>query len=150
VGHYKAVFNSWDKNDPKDAQVILRLLKQGMTQRYCDPLVLNTHDLQELSKTYEHVSKARTRLQHLLLTLYRTLYFPEMERFWTCQRNEWFIRLLLNFPTLASIASISVEEFRERIWSSMGRRFISLPRSRRSTLWPRAASPCRSRLTPSP
>jgi transposase len=32
----EAVFNSWDKNDPKDAQVIMRLLKQGMTQRYCD------------------------------------------------------------------------------------------------------------------
>lgn len=35
----EAVFNSWDKNDPKDAQIILRLLKQGMTQRYCDPLM---------------------------------------------------------------------------------------------------------------
>ena len=29
----EAVFNSWDKNDPKDAQVVLRLLKQGVTQR---------------------------------------------------------------------------------------------------------------------
>ena len=28
----EAIFNSWDKNDPKDASVIMRLLKQGMTQ----------------------------------------------------------------------------------------------------------------------
>jgi transposase len=33
-----AMFNSWDKNDPKDAQVILHLLKNGTTQRYLDPL----------------------------------------------------------------------------------------------------------------
>jgi hypothetical protein len=57
----------------------MRLLKQGMTQRYCDPVVLRTHDLQELSKTYLHISRARTRLQHVLLTHYLTLYFPEME-----------------------------------------------------------------------
>jgi len=35
----EALFNSWDKNDPKDASVILALLKQGITQRYVDPLV---------------------------------------------------------------------------------------------------------------
>ena len=35
----EALYNSWDKNDPKDAQVILHLLKQGTTQRYLDPLV---------------------------------------------------------------------------------------------------------------
>ena len=35
----EALYNSWDKNDPKDAQVILHLLKNGTTQRYLDPLV---------------------------------------------------------------------------------------------------------------
>jgi transposase len=118
----EAVFNSWDKNDPKDAQVIMRLLRQGMTQRYCDPLVMRTHDLQELSKTYLHISRARTRLQHVLLTHYLTLYFPEIERFWTTQRNEWFIRLLLQFPTPASITAVGLPQFREAIWKSMGRR----------------------------
>jgi transposase len=118
----EAVFNSWDKNDPKDAQVIMRLLKQGMTQRYCDPVVLRTHDLQELSKTYLHISRAKTRLQHVLLTHYLTLYFPEMERFWTTQHNEWFIRLLLQFPTPASITAIGLPQFREAIWRPMGRR----------------------------
>jgi transposase len=118
----EAVFNSWDKNDPKDAQVIMRLLKQGMTQRYCDPVVMRTHDLQELSKTYLHISRARTRLQHVLLTHYLTLYFPEIERFWTTQRNEWFIRLLLQFPTPTSITAIGLPRFREAIWRPMGRR----------------------------
>lgn len=118
----EAVFNSWDKNDPKDAQVIMRLLKQGMTQRYCDPLVTKTHDLQELSKTYLHISRTRTRLQHVLITHYLTLYFPEMERFWTTQRNEWFIRLLLQFPTPASITAVGLPQFRGAIWKSMGRR----------------------------
>ena len=79
----EVIFNSWDKNDPKDATVILRLLKSGMTQRYCDPVIMKTHDLQELSKTYHHIARARTRLQHLLLTHYFTLYWPEIERFWT-------------------------------------------------------------------
>jgi transposase len=118
----EAVFNSWDKNDPKDAQVIMRLLKQGMTQRYCDPLLMRTHDLQELAKTYHHISRARTRLQHVLLTHYVTLYFPEIERFWVPKRNGWFIKLLIQFPTPTSIAALSVEEFRDRIWKSMGRR----------------------------
>lgn len=118
----EAVFNSWDKNDPKDAQVILRLLKQGVTQRYCDPLIMGSHDLQELSKTHHHIACARTRLQHLLITHYLTLYFPEIERFWSPQRNEWFIRLLLQFPTPASIAALSFDQFREAIWTSMGRR----------------------------
>lgn len=34
-----AMYNSWDKNNPKDAQVILHLLKTGTTQRFVDPLV---------------------------------------------------------------------------------------------------------------
>jgi len=58
-----AMFNSWDKNDPKDAQVILELLKQGITQQYHDPLVKGTHDLEEISKTYELISRARTKLR---------------------------------------------------------------------------------------
>ena len=56
------------------------------------------------------------------MTHYLTLYFPEIERFWTTQRNEWFIRLLLSFPTPASIAKLTVEQFRDQVWESMGRR----------------------------
>src|SRR5579875_1268392 len=35
----EAMHNSWDKNDPKDAQVLLHLLKTDVTQRYHDPLL---------------------------------------------------------------------------------------------------------------
>jgi len=59
----EAMFNSWDKNDPKDAAVILDLLKQDKVLRYYDPLVEGIHDLQEISKTYIQVTLARTRLQ---------------------------------------------------------------------------------------
>lgn len=118
----EAVFNSWDKNDPKDAGVILRLLKQGMTQRYCDPLLMQTHDLQELSKTYHHIARARTRLQHILLTHYLTLYWPEIERFWATQRNEWFIRFLLRFPTPKAVIALALPQFVEIMGPLMGRR----------------------------
>jgi transposase len=33
----EAMHNSWDKNDPKDAQVILHLLKTGLVQTWHDP-----------------------------------------------------------------------------------------------------------------
>jgi transposase len=118
----EATFNSWDKNDPKDAQVILRLLKLGMTQRYCDPVMDQTHDLQELSKTYHHIARARTRLQHILITHYLTLYFPEFGRFWTTQRNEWFIRFLIRFPTPHSVRELDFPSFRDTVWRLMGRR----------------------------
>src|SRR5262245_4733864 len=59
-----AMFNSWDKNDPKDALVILDLLKQGKVLRYYDALHAGTHDLEELSKTYMQIALARTRLHH--------------------------------------------------------------------------------------
>lgn len=50
----EALFNSWDKNDPKDAQVIIHLLKTGVTQHYHDPLRHQINELQELSKTHFH------------------------------------------------------------------------------------------------
>lgn len=118
----EATFNSWDKNDPKDAQVILRLLKLGMTQRYCDPLLAQTHDLQELSKTYHHIACARARLQHLLVTHYLTLYFPELERFWSTQRNEWFVKFLMRFPTPESIGKLDFQTFKKVVSELMGRR----------------------------
>lgn len=118
----EARFNSWDKNDPKDAEVILALLKQGLTQHYHDAVIHGIHDWQELSKTYLQISRARTRLQHSLLTHYLTLYFPEMERFWCTTRNDWFITFLLQFPTPASIAALDQEAFIQAAWAVVGRR----------------------------
>lgn len=118
----EAIFNSWDKNDPKDAEVILRLLKQGMTQRFYDPLIHQIHDLQELSKAYHQISRSRTRLQHSLLNHYLPLYFPEIERYWNTTRNDWFVRLLLRFPTPQTIQSLTREAFVAAAWDLVGRK----------------------------
>jgi transposase len=116
----EAMYNSWDKNDPKDASVILALLKQGMTQRYVDPLIAGHHGLQELSKTHYQISLARTRLQHSLLTHYLPLYFPEVERYFNSTHAGWFARFLIRFPTAASIRSVSLESFEEQAWELVG------------------------------
>jgi len=118
----EAMFNSWDKNDPKDAGVILALLKQGITQRYVDPLQAGHHGLQELSKTHYQISLARTRLQHSLLTHYLPLYFPEVERFFSSSRADWFARFLLLFPTAASIRVRSFDDFQRAAWDAVGRK----------------------------
>lgn len=62
----EALNNSWDKNDPKDAQVILHMMQIGNEQYYHDPLMRGTNDIQELSKTHDIVSKSKTELWHPL------------------------------------------------------------------------------------
>jgi transposase len=64
----EALHNSWDKNDPKDAQVILHLLRIGAVQFFHDPMAAGVNDVQELSKTHEIVSRAKTELWHRILT----------------------------------------------------------------------------------
>jgi transposase len=59
----EALHNSWDKNDPKDAQVILHLLKTGYTQTYYDPLLENINDTQEIAKTYHQIFCARDKMR---------------------------------------------------------------------------------------
>ena len=97
----EAMHNSWDKNDPKDAQVILHLLKSGLTQHYHDPIVHNLNDLQELSKTHHQVSLEKTRTQHRLLTHYLPLYFPEIARYHCSARSEWLWALAHRVPDAA-------------------------------------------------
>ena len=118
----EAMFTSWDKNDPKDARVILALLKQGMTLRYIDPLLAGHHGLQELSKTHYQISLARTRLQHSLMTHYLPLYFPEIERYFDSAHADWFARFMLRFPTAASIQQRDYETFRKEAWDLVGRK----------------------------
>ena len=67
----EALHNGWDKNDSKDAQVILHMLQIGATQRYVDPLAAGINDLQEMSKTHEMISKAKTQTWHRILTHYQ-------------------------------------------------------------------------------
>lgn len=42
--------------------------------RYLDPLVAGWHDIQEVAKTYQLVTLARTRVQHSFLTHYLPRY----------------------------------------------------------------------------
>lgn len=84
----EAMHNSWDKNDPKDAQVLLHLLRTGVIQHFHDPLLNQIHDFQELSLTYAQVSLEKTRTQHRLLTHYLPLYFPEVERYYHASRSQ--------------------------------------------------------------
>ena len=55
----EAIHNGWDKNDPKDAQVMLYMLGNGHVQRYYDPLQQGTNEWQELSKTHDAVPDSR-------------------------------------------------------------------------------------------
>jgi transposase len=99
----EAMFNSWDKNDPKDAQVILYMLQTGLTQTYHDPLVHQINDIQELSKTYCQVSLRKTRVQHSIMTHYLPLYFPEAAKYFHTSRAEWFTSLMMAFPNPAAV-----------------------------------------------
>lgn len=118
----EAIHNGWDKNDPKDAQVILHMLKTGLSQYYNDPLAAGLSDIQELSKTHEMVSRAKTETLHRLLTHYLPLYFPEIERFRQNSRSDWFFAFLEMFPTPAVITALSKEAFSEAAWNVLGRK----------------------------
>ena len=107
----EALHNSWDKNDPKDAQVILHMMRIGAVQFYHDPLVRGVNDIQELSKTHDIVSKSKTALQHRILTHYLPLYFPEADRFQRSSRSDWFFAFLEAFPSPHLITALSKEEF---------------------------------------
>lgn len=118
----EALYNSWDKNDPKDAQVIIHMLKTGVTQLYHDPLVHGINELQELSKTHFQISLHKVRLQHSILTHYLPLYFPEAEKYMTTTRAQWFTHLLERYPCRAAVAKFSREDFIEDAWAYVGRK----------------------------
>jgi transposase len=118
----EAMHNSWDKNDPKDAQVILHLLKTGLTQTWHDPMVNGINDVQELSKTHFQVTLARVRIWNTLRNHYFALYFPEIDRFVRSDHSVWMIQLLASFPTPASITALSEEEFQTQAWHLVGRK----------------------------
>jgi len=112
----EALYNSWDKNDPKDCQAILQMLKTGMTQRYCDPLSQGIHEAQEIARTYYQVSLRRVRVYHSIRTHFLPLYFPEAEKYWHRSRSEWFCAFLLRFPNPASVLRYTQEEFMRVAW----------------------------------
>ncbi|KAB2834534.1 MAG: IS110 family transposase, partial [Caedimonadaceae bacterium] len=127
----EALHNSWDKNDPKDAQVILHMLKLGVSQYYHDPIKANINDIQELSKTHEIISRAKTEVWHRLLTHYLPLYFPEAEHFKGNSRTDWFLAFLGQFPTPRSITKLTEEEFIDSAWKIVGRKVSKLSSPRK-------------------
>ena len=118
----EAMNNSWDKNDPRDAQVMLHLLKTGLSQTWCDPLRQGSHDAQELSKTHHQVTLSRTRVWHRLRNHYFALYFPEIERFIRSTEVDWLVEFLRCFPTPGAITELSLEQFTAHAWNLVGRR----------------------------
>ena len=114
----EAMFNSWDKNDPKDAAVILEMLKQGRV----DPMLAGHHDIQELSKTYYQISRARTKVQHAIINHHVPLYFPEMHKYWSSTRNEWWVKFMIEFPTPVHVRQYTCQEFIELASALVGRR----------------------------
>jgi hypothetical protein len=74
LAHTREALNySWDKNNPKDAQVILHIMEFGNTQVYHDPLPCGTNDIQELSKTHDIVSK----FEMSVVRVFRTDVVPD-------------------------------------------------------------------------
>ena len=118
----EVMFNSWDKNDPKDAAVILEMLKQGRTQQYVDPMVAGHHGIQELAKTYYQISRARTKVQHAIINHHVPLYFPEMHKYWSSTRNEWWVKFMIEFPTPVHVRRHTCQEFIELASPVVGRR----------------------------
>ena len=118
----EALHNSWDKNDPKDAQVMIHMLRNGITNHYHDPVLNNINEVQELSKTHFQVSQRKTRVQHNLLTHYLPLYFPEVQKYFQASRAMWFFRLLKMFPTPSSITKYTEAEFIKLAWRPVGRK----------------------------
>ena len=112
----EALHNIWDKNDPKDAQVILHMLQIGAVQIFQDPMVAGTNDIQELSKTHDVVSRTKTELWHRILTHYLPLYFPEADRFHRSSRTDWFLAFLEMFPLPHMISAMTKEDFIKAAW----------------------------------
>jgi hypothetical protein len=98
------------------------MLKIGATQTYCDPICSGINEIQELSKTHEVISKAKTELWHRLLTHYLPLYFPEIARFAGNSRSDWFLAFLEQFPTPAGITVLAKEHFIDQAWDVVGRK----------------------------
>jgi transposase len=118
----EAMHNSWDKNDPKDAQVILHMLKTGLSQTWHDPLV-QWH--QRRAGAVEDSSSGDVGADPRVAPLrnhYFPLYFPEIEHFIRSDHSDWLIQLLLRFPTPGSITSLASEDFAAQAWSLVGRK----------------------------
>lgn len=115
-------FNSRDKNDKRDTEVILYLLQQGNVQYYYEPLLHDYNDIKELSGTYSRVSDRKTRLQHSIINHFLALYFPEAEKYFCSTRAEWFAEFFKAFPCPSAITQYQEADFIEKAWKAAGRK----------------------------
>ena len=118
----QALHNSWDKNDPKDAQVILQMMEIGNEQFYHDPLVCGTNDIQQLSKTHNIVSKSKTELWHRILTHYLPLYVPKADHFHRSSRSDGFFAFLERYPSPHFISDMRKDACIANAWDVVGRK----------------------------
>lgn len=118
----EAMHNSWDKNDPKDAEVIVHMLKTGVKQVFYDPFIHGFQDIEELSKMHYQISLRKMKLQHSILTHYLPLYFPEAEKYFCSSRAAWFSKVLYNFPSPHLISKMGKEQFIAKAWELVGRK----------------------------
>lgn len=107
----EALYNSWDKNDPKDAQVILHLLKTGATQVFHDAFLSGYNDLQELASTYYQAGRRKVAIYNALMTHYLPIYFPEAKPYMCTSRSTWLIRLLAMTPCPSAVLKYSKSDF---------------------------------------
>ena len=107
----EALHNTWDKNDPKDAQVMVHLLRNNISTVFHDPVLRGNNDLQELSNSHFQISLKKTKLQHSILNHYLPIYFPEAEKFFGASRAGWFGRLLSTYPTPAAVVAVDKDSF---------------------------------------
>jgi hypothetical protein len=98
------------------------MLKTDMTQIYCDPILHNMNDIQEISSTFHQVSLRKVRVQHSIMTHYLPLYFPEAQKYFRCSRAEWFSGFLREFPNPSSVLKYSQDEFIKAAWNIAGRK----------------------------
>ena len=94
----------------------------GRHSVYVDPLAAEINDVQELSKTHEAISRAKTETWHRILTHYLPLYFPEIERFAGNSRSDWFLALMERFPTPGSIMALGSRALTGEAWSLVSRK----------------------------
>ena len=73
-------------------------------------------------QTQETIAKAKTEIQHRILTHFLPWYFPEIERFRGNSRTDWFFAFLDAFPTPGSVMALSKEAFIEAAWDVVGRK----------------------------
>lgn len=93
------LFRIWDKNDRKDAGVIMYLLEQGLSSPFYELLANDIPDIQKILNKYHQVILARPRCLNSPVNHYLTLYFPGTEQFLHMSGAEWFCYFLPQFPT---------------------------------------------------